>query len=114
MMQILQTPISTAELFSICEENFSDFVKCVADIKEDKLAIDAELHSDLERLLLGDGSAQDDLWGFNLYPEETGDDFIEYDSLINIRAWQGNPSRGVADPAVREAIKRIVDKHILR
>lgn len=113
-MQILQKPISITELSSICEENFSDFVKCVADIHESKLAIDAELHSDLECLLLGDGSVQENLWGFNLYPEETGDDFIEYDSLINIRAWQGNPSREVVDPAVREAIKRVVDKYILR
>ena len=39
-------------------------------------------------------------------------DFIEFDSLINIRSWQGNPSRGVEDPDVREAIKSIVDKFI--
>ena len=40
-----------------------------------------------------DGSAQEDLWGFNLWVEEKGEDFIEFDSLINIRSWQGNPSR---------------------
>lgn len=113
-MQILQHPISIMDLVTICEDNFSDFVKCVADIKEGKLAIDSELHSDLERMLMEDGSVQENLWGFNLYPEESGDDFIEYDSLINIRSWQGNPSRDVADPAVREAIKEVVDKYILR
>ena len=36
----------------------------------------------------------------------------QFDSLINIRSWQGNPTRGVEDPEVREAIKSIVDKFI--
>lgn len=113
-MQILRHPISVKSLSDMCEDHFSDFVKCVADVKENKLAVDSELHSDLERMLLEDGSAQENLWGFNLYPQDTGDDFIEYDSLINIRSWQGNPSRDVVDPDVREAIKEVVNKYILR
>ena len=44
--------------------------------------------------------------------DETGDDFIEYDSLINIRSWQGNPSRDVLDKDVREKIARIVNHYI--
>ena len=36
----------------------------------------------------------------------------QFDSLINIRSWQGNPSRDVEDPEIREAIKAIVDKFI--
>ena len=87
-------------------------IKCVADVREGLLALDAELHADLERLLLENGSAQEDLWGFNLYPDEEGGDFIEYDSLINIRSWQGNPSRDVLNPDVREAIEKIVSKFI--
>ena len=58
------------------------------------------------------GSQQASLWGFNLYPDETGDDFIEYDSLINIRSWQGNPCRDVLDRDVRDQIANIVDKFI--
>lgn len=87
-------------------------VKAVADVKRGLVAIDSDLHADLERLLLEDGSAQEDLWGFNLWVEEEGDDFIEFDSLINIRSWQGNPSRDVKDPEVRDAIRSIVDKFI--
>ena len=49
----------------------------------------------------------------NLYPEEVGEDFIEFDSLINIRSWQNNPSRDVLDPNVREAIKQIVEDLII-
>ena len=111
-MQILQHPISKSELASIAGNTFGDMVKAVADVKRGIVAIDADLHSDLERILLEDGSAQEDLWGFNLWVEEEGDDFIEFDSLINIRSWQGNPSRDVVDPAVREAIKSTVNKFI--
>ena len=111
-MQILQQAISIAKLKELAHNTFGDMIKCVADVKRSLLAVDADLHADLERLLLEDGSAQPDLWGFNLLVEEEGEDFIEFDSLINIRSWQGNPTRGVEDPEVREAIKSIVDKFI--
>ena len=111
-MQILQQAISIAELKELAQNTFGDMIKCVADVKRGLLAVDADLHSDLERLLLEDGSAQEDLWGFNLWVEEEGEDFIEFDSLINIRSWQGNPSRDVEAPEIREAIKSIVDKFI--
>ena len=88
-------------------------VKCVADVRIGLLALDADLHADLERLLLENGSAPEDLWGFNLWVDEEGEDFIEFDSLINIRSWQGNPSRGVEDPQVRRIIKEIVGQFII-
>ena len=112
-MQILQKSITRAELAALAENTFGDMIKCVADVKLGLLALDAELHADLERLLLENGSAGEDLWGFNLYPEEEGEDFIEYDSLINIRSWQNNPTRDVLDPDVRDAIKQIVEQFII-
>ena len=111
-MQILQQAISMAKLKELAQNTFGDMIKCVADVKRGLLAVDADLHADLEHLLLEDGSAQEDLWGFNLWVEEEGEDFIEFDSLINIRSWQGNPSRGVENPEVQKAIKSIVDKFI--
>ena len=88
-------------------------IKCVADIRLDLLALDADLHADLEQMLIKNGSAQENLWGFNLWVEEAGEDIIEYDSLINIRSWQGNPSRDVLDPEVREKIRQIVEQFII-
>ncbi len=111
-MQILQQPISRETLRTLAQNTFGDMIKCVADVKRGLLAVDADLHADLERLLLEDGSAQESLWGFNLWVEEEGEDFIEFDSLINIRSWQGNPSRDVEDPEIRETIKAIVQKSI--
>ena len=111
-MLILNSPISRAQLKEYAANTFGDMIKCVADVDKGLLAIDADLHADLERLLLENGSQQTSLWGFNLYPDETGEDFIEYDSLINIRSWQGNPSRDVLDQEVRGKIVNIVDKFI--
>ena len=111
-MIILNNPISRAELKEYAANTFGDMIKCVADVDKGLLAIDADLHSDLERLFLENGSQQSSLWGFNLYPDETGEDYIEYDSLINIRSWQGNPSRDVLDNEVREKIASIVNQYI--
>ena len=111
-MQILLRPITREDLKLIAKNTFGDMVKCVADVRMNLLAIDADLHADLERLLLDNGSAQEDLWGFNLWVEEEGEDFVEFDSLINIRAWQENPSRDVLNPEIREAIKSIVAQFI--
>ena len=111
-MLILDNPIKRAVLKEYAANTFGDMIKCVADVDKGLLAIDADLHADLERLLLEKGSQQTALWGFNLYPDETGEDFIEYDSLINIRSWQGNPSRNIVDQDVRDRIAIIVDKFI--
>lgn len=88
---------------------YGTLVKAVVDIRKEVLVVDAELHADQEKYLLENDSAQTDLWGINLYPEDYGtDDFIEFDSMINIRPRQGNRSRDVEDNALRKEIIRIV------
>ena len=113
-MFILDKTISIEELKVIADELFGDMVKAVADIRNGQVAIDAELHSDLERFLLENGSNQEDLWGFNIYPEMEGDDFIEFDSLINIRPRQNNRSRYVESEEIRDRITGLVFKFIGR
>jgi len=110
---ILKEKISKTQLKALAGNIFGDMIKGVADVEKGLLALDAELHSDLESELLSGGSQQEDLWGFNLYPDETGEDFIEYDSLINIRPRQNNRSRDVENPTIREKIVAIVDKFII-
>lgn len=72
------------------------------------MAIGGELHSDEEAALLDDGSKQSDLWGINLYPGEQGEGFIEFDSMINVKPAQGNPSRDVMDASTRARIRAAV------
>lgn len=89
-------------------------VKAVVDVDREIMALDAELHSDLEANLLEDGSRQPHLWGINLYPELRSEDWIEFDSLINIRPAQQNRSRGVEDERLRQVIIHIVEGCISR
>jgi hypothetical protein len=58
--------------------------------------------------LIEDGSAQEHLWGINLYPAEQGDGWIEFDSMINVRPSQGNTSRSVDNDALRDRIRQLV------
>jgi len=83
-------------------------VKAVVDVRRDVVAAGGELHSDEEALLIEDGSAQRDLWGINLYPDERGDSWIEFDSMINVRPSEGNRSRDVEDESVRVRIRDMI------
>ena len=107
-MKIVAKKISLVELNKMAEKNFADLVKAVVDIVREIIVIDAELHSDQETFLLQNGSRQENLWGINLYPGKTGDEFLEFDSMINVRPAYGNKTRGVNDPQIREKIKKIV------
>lgn len=100
------------ELKKMAADTFGNMVKAVVDVDRELLAVDAELHSDLEALLLEKGSKQKSLWGINFYPEMQGNDFIEFDSMINIRPSQGNRSRGVDDKSLRKKIIEIAAKRI--
>ncbi len=113
-MIILKDKLTVQQLSDMAAEIYGDMIKAVVDVREGILAIDADLHSDLESMLLENGSRQEDLWGFNIYPEVEGDDFIEFDSLINIRPRQNNHSRGVEDESIQLRIREIVDNFVIR
>jgi hypothetical protein len=105
---ILRSPISRSDLASLARSGFGDVVKAVVDVDRSIMAVGGQLHSDEEALLLADGSRQSALWGINLYPNENSDEWIEFDSMINVRPGQGNRGRDVSDPVIRSEIRRVV------
>jgi len=109
---VIDGKISRQELTDIAKQQFGNFVKAVVDIERGIMAIGGELHADEEALLIERGSEQEDLWGINLYPEKGGEDFIEFDSMVNLRPSQGNTSRGVEDPKTRESIREVVTERV--
>jgi len=113
-MEIITQTLKIDRLREMAAGTFGSLVKAVVDVDRELLAVDAELHSDLEALLLENGSKQKSLWGINLYPDVRAEDFIEFDSVINMRPSQGNRSRGVDEEAVRRKIREVVDKRIGR
>lgn len=101
--------ISIEELSRMAESMFGELVKAVVDVEKKTMVVDAGLHVDEEQFLLETGSRQDNLWGINLYPDSFGeDDFVEFDSMINIRPALGNRSRSIEDPATRAVVLEIV------
>lgn len=109
-MKIITDSMSINELKEMAKNMFGDFVKAVVDIEKNILAVDAELHADEEGLLLENGSKNENLWGINLYPDIQDDDWIEFDSMINLRPSQNNKTRGVENPEIRKKIIAIVNK----
>ena len=113
-MKIIREILLLGELKQMATATFGNLVKAVVDVDREIIAVDAELHSDLEALLLENGSKQKSLWGINLYSEIQGDDFVEFDSLINMRPSQGNRSRSIENGEIRKSIIAIVAKRIER
>jgi len=90
---------------------YNQLVKVMVDIEKGIMVVDADLHADKENMLLENGSDQGDLWGINIYPEKFGTgDFIEFDSMINIRPSWGNCSRGVENVDIQKSIINTVKK----
>ena len=113
-MKLVNDPLSIAELTTMGNRMFGGLVKGVVDVKKNILILDAALHADEEQELLKQGSSQDDLWGINLYPELYGtDDFIEYDSMINVRPSLHNLSRTIESEEVKKKIVDLIQKLII-
>jgi hypothetical protein len=109
-IELINTPITRQRLKEIAERRFGDMVKGVVDVEKEIMALGGELHADEEAYLLENGSLQKNLWGINLYPDLSMPDFLEYDSMINLRPSQNNRSRGVENPSIRKQIESIVGK----
>ena len=110
-MRIVESSISIEELKEMSEKMFARLVKAVVDIEKEIMVVDADLHADEELLLLEQGSDQKNLWGINIHPNHVdNDNWIEFDSMINLRPSLGNKSRGVDDPKIQERIIKIVTK----
>lgn len=110
---IVTDTINKRAIEEIARDQFGDMVKAVADVEKGILAVGGELHADEEAVLIEDGSRQENLWGINLYPKKSSDEWIEFNSMINVRPSQDNHSRSVENPEVQKKIRAIVKKLIL-
>jgi len=109
MLLILSKKATEIEIEKIAED-FGGYIKFVVDIKKGILAAGGKMHADGEKLLIERGSSQEDLWGGGL-DLETGE--VDFDSMINLRPGQGNPSREVLSQDIRKKIEEVV-RRILR
>ena len=81
------------------------YVKLAVDLERGILAGGGALHADCEAVLLEDGSRQEDVWGADWIPSAQE---VTFESLINIRPRQNNPSLEIIVPAIRQRVAEIV------
>lgn len=112
-IRVISAPIALKDVSELAKQQFGNMIKATVDIRQSLMAIGGELHADEEQLLLDKGSKQADLWGINLYPANfSKKNFIEFDSMINIRPSQGNMSRGIEDKQVGQQVIEVVGELI--
>ena len=111
-MKIISKPVLKEKILAKHNHFFKNMIKAVVDIKREVIALDGELHADLEGLLIEAGSKQEDVWGINLYLRKSPRERIEYTALINIRPSQDSCSMEVESAKVRNKIEKIVNRLI--
>ena len=112
-MKIVGRPVAKEEILKEHNHFFRNMIKAVVDVEKQIMALDAELHADLEALLIEKGSRQENLWGINLYLEKPSEERIEYTALINIRPSQDNPCMEIENTEIRKKIEELVNKLII-
>ena len=112
-MKIVSRSIPKKEILKKHNHFFRSMIKAVVDLKKEIIALDGELHADLEALLIEKDSRQENLWGINLYLEKPLKERIEYTALINIRPSQDNPSMEIENTRIRKKIGEVVNKLII-
>lgn len=113
-IRIIKNPVKKSELLEIARDVFGDFVKVVVDLEQKIMAVGGELHADEEVLLMEkENSDRQNTWGINIYPEKSKDEWIEFDSMVNLKPALGNRSRDVENPVIREKIKSIIQELVI-
>ncbi len=109
--RIMKDKITLDELKALAHEQFGNIIKAVVDVEQGILGVGGELHVDIQSLLIEkENSEGQNTWGINLYLEKTGEDFIEFDSMINLKPMLGNKSRSVENTDIQNKIREIINK----
>lgn len=91
-------------------KHFEGYIKVVVDLERGILSGGGDRHFDEEKILLADGSLQKNLWGGG-YDTKTKE--VDYNSIINLRPNQNNPSRDILSLEVRQKFDDII-KNLLK
>src|SRR3989344_441895 len=109
--RIIKDEVTRDELKMLAREQYGDIIKAVVDVNQEIMGVGGELHIDIQSLLVEKENSQgQDTWGINLYLEKSGEDFIEFDSMINLKPLLGNKTRGVENVEIQNKIREIINK----
>jgi hypothetical protein len=105
-LESISQPSRRGRLRELTEAGFGDMINAVVD--HHRRVVGEELHADEEQWPLDDGSMQPDLCGLNPYPTDSSQDWIEFDSLINVRPAHGTPIRSVESSETQALLRAIL------
>ncbi len=109
--KIVKDKITKEELRTLAHEQYGDIIKVVVDVGQGIMGVGGELHVDIQSILMDEGgSSGQDTWGINLYLDKMGEDFIEFDSMINLKPTFNNKTRGIESEDLRNRVREIVYK----
>jgi len=112
--RIIKSKITLEEVAALAKKQYGDMVKAAVDVEQEIMGVGGELHIDIQSLLIEkENSRGENIWGINLYPEKTGDDFIEFDSMVNLKP-PTNRTRDVGNPEIKNKIRSIVHNLIAK
>ena len=103
MIITTSSPYTQKEIQKL-REQFDTYVKTVIDIKKKVCSAGCDRHFESEKTLLEIGSRQSDLWGGGIDAETKE---IDYNSFINIRPSDKNPSNEILDPKKRKEFESL-------
>src|SRR3989344_2572898 len=96
-------PYSKEEIEQL-KEQFDVYIKTVIDVNKKICSAGCDRHFDSEKILLEQGSHQEDLWGGGVDLETM---VIDCNSMINIRPQQNNTSNEIQDARIREKYEEL-------
>jgi hypothetical protein len=112
-IKLVTDKISLDEAKEIGKEFYDDMVKGAVDIEKGSMAIGGEYHIDASTVLTDNGSAQKDIWGFNIVFGKPKEERLEYTALINIKPAVGNKDMYVQDPNIRAKMGEIINAKVI-
>ncbi len=95
------TPEQVAEML----EELKTLIKLAIDVERGVVAGGGEWHADCEKVLIEDGSQQEDIWGADWLPLENE---VRFEAMINIRPRQNNRTMVIQDAELRARVEKIV------
>jgi hypothetical protein len=113
-IRIITDSITIDEVKELAKLWYGEMIKGVVDIERDIIALGGEFHRDANDVLIENGSKQSDVWGFNVWLSKSKKDWLEYNSLINIRPAQNNRLMDIEDDVLRDKMRVIIERIIKR
>jgi hypothetical protein len=104
MILIKKTPFTLPEIEKLREE-YEDYVKTVIDLKTGMCSAGGKMHADNEKELLDLGLEQKNLWGGGI---DLLVKTVNFNSLINIRPQDDNPSMEILDVERRKKFEELI------